>query len=79
MTQILRHKDILIAGAQSHLTRATLTTARPRTLHGHDFFELVWVQNGKIRHHLEGKVVTLTEGDVVFIQPGQTHALQGRG
>lgn len=79
MTQILRHQDILRAGAQSHLTRATLTTARPRTLHGHDFYELFWVQNGKVRHHLEAKVVTLTEGDLVFLQPGQTHALQGRG
>lgn len=79
MTQILRHKDILRAGAQTHLTRATLTTARPRALHGHDFYELLWVQNGKVRHHLADKVVTLTEGDIVFIQPGQTHALQGRG
>ena len=79
MTQILRHKDILRAGAQTHLTRATLTTARPRALHSHDFYELLWVQNGKVRHHLADKVVTLTEGDIVFIQPGQTHALQGRG
>lgn len=79
MTQILRHKDILRAGARSHLTRSTLATARPRALHGHDFFELLWVQNGKVRHHLPDRIVTLQEGDVVFVQPGQTHALQGRG
>jgi AraC family cel operon transcriptional repressor len=79
MTQILRHKDILHNGSQTHLTRATLTPARPRQLHDHDFYELFWVQNGQVRHHLEGRTVTLSEGDTVFMQPGHAHALQGRG
>jgi AraC family cel operon transcriptional repressor len=79
MTTRLCHKDILRVGAQIHLTRATLTTARPRNLHDHDFFELFWVQNGQIRHHLSEGTETLNEGDVVFVQPGQAHALQGRG
>lgn len=79
MSQILRHADILRADAQVHLTRATLTAERPRALHDHDFFELFWVQNGTIRHHLPDGVQTLSEGAVVFLSPGQTHALQGRG
>ena len=79
MTTILRHKDILRDGAQTHLTRATLTTQRPRGLHGHDFFELFWVQNGMIRHHKPDGIESLQEGDIVFVQPGQTHGLQGRG
>ncbi|MBR2656126.1 AraC family transcriptional regulator [Yoonia sp.] len=79
MNQILRHADILRADAQVHLTRATLTAERPRALHGHDFYELFWVQNGKIRHHLPDGPQTLSEGAVVFLSPGQTHALQGRG
>lgn len=79
MTKVLRHKEILRDGAQTHLTRATLAATRPRALHDHDFFELFWVQNGTIRHHLPAQTQTLREGDVVFLRPGQPHALQGRG
>lgn len=79
MTQTLLHADILASGTQIRLTRATLAPTRPRTLHDHDFYELFWVQNGKVRHHLAGGAETLGEGDVVFLQPGQPHALQGRG
>jgi AraC family cel operon transcriptional repressor len=79
MQQTLRHKDILKHDAQTHLTRATLTTSRPRALHDHDFFELFWVQNGTVRHHLPTGPVTLNEGDMVFLQPNHAHALQGRG
>ncbi|MGJ8622655.1 MAG: AraC family transcriptional regulator [Yoonia sp.] len=79
MMKMLRHKDILRTGRQIHLTRATLTPARPKALHDHDFFELLWVQNGTVRHHQQTGITTLQEGDMVFIQPGQPHALQGRG
>jgi len=79
MTLILHHRDILQNGTQIHLARATLTPARPKSLHDHDFFELVWVQNGKVRHHLPEGAETLTEGDVIFLRPGQPHGLQGRG
>lgn len=79
MTQTLSHTDILADNTQIRLTRATLTPARPRTLHDHDFYELFWVQNGQVRHHLPDRTDTLGEGDVVFLQPGQSHGLQGRG
>ncbi|WP_341368584.1 AraC family transcriptional regulator [Yoonia sp. BS5-3] len=75
----LHHKDILQTGQQIRLTRATLTSARPKILHDHDFFELFWVQNGQVRHHLPKGAQTLTEGDMVFLQPGHHHGLQGRG
>jgi len=79
MTLTLHHANILAEGAQVRLTRATLAPARPRALHGHDFYELFWVQNGRVRHHLPEQADTLREGDVVFLRPGHTHALQGRG
>ena len=79
MIQKLLHQDILQNGAQIHLTRATLLPTRPRALHTHNFYELFWVQNGTVRHHLAEGVETLTEGDIVFLQPDQAHALQGRG
>jgi len=59
MTRTLNHCDILQPGTHIHLARATLTSARPKGLHDHDFFELFWVQNGTLRHHLPD-VVSLT-------------------
>lgn len=77
--RILHHADILPPGSVIHLTRAILTAARPKALHGHDFIELFWVQNGTVRHHLPDGIDTLKEGAVVLLRPGQTHALQGKG
>ena len=77
--RILHHADILPPGSVIHLTRALLTPARPKTLHGHDFVELFWVQNGTIRHHLPDGITTLTEGALLLLRPGQIHALQGKG
>jgi AraC family transcriptional regulator, dual regulator of chb operon len=75
----LTYHDILSPGDQVHLTRATLVSSRPAQLHDHDFFELIWVQNGRVRHHLSDGMQDLTEGDVLFIRPPDRHALQGRG
>lgn len=76
---VLRHADILAPGEMAHLARAGLGTARPRGLHGHDFHELLWVQNGRVRHHGPDDIADLSEGQVLFIRPGDRHALQGRG
>lgn len=75
---LLRHADILPPGDMVHLARARLSQARPAGLHGHDFHELLWVQNGRVRHHLPGGREDLAEGDMVFLRPGDRHALQAR-
>lgn len=75
---ILSHADILAPGACAALTRAALGSVRP-ALHGHDFFEMAWVQNGRVRHHLPDGREDLVEGDVIFAAPGHLHGLQGRG
>lgn len=80
MTHItLHHRDIMTGDAALHMARTTLNNMRPKTLHTHDFFEVFWVQNGKVQHHTTDDSKTLTEGDLVFLRPGQLHALQGRG
>lgn len=76
---LLQHATILPAGDVVHLARATLATARPARLHRHDFCELLWVQNGILRHHRPGRHHDLPEGSLLFIRPGDAHALQGRG
>ncbi|SEW29585.1 transcriptional regulator, AraC family [Cognatiyoonia koreensis] len=79
MTYLLRHADILQPGAMIHLTRATLTTARPKALHKHDYFEVFWVQNGIVRHHTPAGSDRLGEGDLILVSPEQEHAIQGKG
>lgn len=78
-TKHLFYKDIIEPSAAAHLTRALLDTARPSALHDHDFYELFWVQNGTVRHHTTSGRTDLSEGDLVFLRPGQAHGLQGRG
>lgn len=80
MTQLtLHHRDILNGPARAHVTRATLTSQRPRHLHQHDFYEVFWVQNGTVRHHRPNGPELLTEGDLIFLCPGQAHGLQAKG
>lgn len=79
MTHLLSHADILKPGAMIHLARATLTTARPKALHTHDYFEVFWVQNGTVRHHTPAGMERLGEGDLILLSPGQAHAIQGKG
>ena len=74
----LRHAEIL-GGDAIALTRATLSPSRPPGLHDHDFYELLWVQNGTLRHHTPDDRRDLPEGTLLFLRPEHAHALQGRG
>lgn len=75
----LRHTDILHDGAVAHVSRVILNNKRPKSLHNHDFYEILWVQNGRIRHVTSDGHQNLTEGDMLFVQPDHAHALQGQG
>lgn len=75
----LTHSAVIGDGDALHLARATLTTRRPKVLHGHDFYELLWVQNGTVAHFTPDGRSLLQEGDVAFVRPGDVHGLQGRG
>lgn len=56
-----------------------LGTSRPQMLHSHDFFELIWVQNGLLRHHTVHGTQVLPEGTLIFVTPEMKHAVQGKG
>lgn len=79
MTVTVKYADILLPKTMVHLTRATVTSSRPRVLHDHDYFELFWVQNGVVRHHVPDGIERLEEGSLVLLSPGHKHALQGKG
>lgn len=71
------HGDFLQPGEAYHLARSVLPVRRPRVVHDHDFPELFWVQHGGARHHVNGTLQTLSEGDVLFIRPNDRHGFQG--
>lgn len=75
----LSYREVLASGEAAHLTRAALTSARPTATHDHDFYELIQVTSGAVLHHITGHGADmLNAGDLVFVRPPDTHALQGR-
>jgi AraC-like DNA-binding protein len=44
-------------------------------LHGHDFAEIFWVDEGEMIHHIHGEDILLREGDCVFVRPWDVHSL----
>ena len=77
--KLLKFDDICATNEKVHFARTVLTSVRPTPLHTHDFFELFWVQNGRVRHHLPDRVDTLSEGELVLVPPGQPHGVQAKG
>ena len=59
-----------------HFARKALQTEVPRLVHDHDCHELFLVEQGAARHFINGEVERLHRGDLVFIRPGDVHALQ---
>ena len=42
-------------------------------LHTHDFAEVFWIEGGRIRHHINGSVMSLEAGSVVMIRAEDCH------
>lgn len=78
-TMTLQADAIIGAGAPFHFTRAVLARNVPKSLHDHGFYEIFWLHNGRARHVINGAREMLSEGDLLFIRPGDCHALQGVG
>jgi AraC family cel operon transcriptional repressor len=62
-----------------HFAQQSLTKARPKALHVQDYYELFWVQNGRVSLHLASGRVFMQEGDMVFLRPGDAHGFQSKG
>lgn len=44
--------------------------------HSHDFFEMVYVYSGTIIHKINDKVITLKEGEVLFLDTRVSHSVE---
>lgn len=68
--------DFLAPGEFFHFARKTLEQGRPRFVHDHDYHELFLVTRGATQHWLDKDAVRLEAGSLVFVRPGDRHALQ---
>lgn len=48
-------------------------------LHTHDYFQIYYIKNGKILHHLESSAAELSAGDVFILPPDIPHYIQELG
>lgn len=66
-----------VSGDESHhVGRRRVTSPFTGLLHNHDFAELLWVEDGAVIHLINGESQVLTEGDIVFIRPADTHTFR---
>lgn len=49
---------------------------RRETMHTHDFYEIVLVENGSGRHVTETKVSPIFHGDIFLVKPGHPHTYE---
>ena len=60
-----------------HAALKEIRPARPRFLHDHDFYELMVVLDGPLRHETPTRAVALPAGSAVFLRPEHVHLIHG--
>ncbi|RVT86904.1 AraC family transcriptional regulator [Rhodobacteraceae bacterium CCMM004] len=60
-----------------HFARRQLAGGDPGSPHSHDCYELFLVERGLARHAINGRQEVLPTGTLVFVRPGDCHALAG--
>ncbi len=75
MPTIIQWKNISPKDA-FHIARHWKTPDEPTRMHGHDFAEVFWIDSGSGRQIGSGGSQPLQTGDLVFIRPVDSHALE---
>lgn len=70
-----RWRLLMPEGGAAHVARVTISTGRISRVHTHDFAEIFWVEQGTIRHEVDGVVQTLSAGALAGIRPERRHRL----
>lgn len=50
------------------------STSRAEPVHTHEFIEIVYILSGQVTHEIDGHQYPLQRGDILFMNPGCTHA-----
>ena len=78
-TRVFRIANYIRPDEAFHFARKSLDSRRPPYRHRHDYYEVFFVERGKTRHYINHRTDVLERGDIVFIRPDDTHALQAVG
>ena len=70
-----RWHELVADGYAFHLSVGLDEQRMPIPYHGHDFAEVLWVEEGRGIHRINGKRVEFNAGDLVMIRPSDRHAL----
>ena len=77
MTEVLKAKDFFDQGVVPMCVFRTSTFHRSRTEHTHDFYELMFIVKGVVRHYLEGvDMDVIGMGDAYVMHPGRYHSYE---
>ena len=75
----LHLSDYLSEGEAFHFARLRLAAHARTPLHTHDYFEMFWIDVGRVDHHVNSQTVSMAPGTVCFVRPQDAHALQPSG
>lgn len=78
MVQVINEKDILNPITESHYAfqKQIISSAYPQV---HDFYEITFITEGKLKFIVSGKTYDLTKGDIFFMRPHQIHTKIAEG
>lgn len=69
----------LSANEVFHIARVNITSSQDLSLHTHDYAEILWIEKGTGYHHVNGRQVRLSAGDMVMIRPRDCHTFSATG
>ncbi len=57
------------------IAKGTFVKGHKTEVHRHEFIELVYIVSGKSVHYIDSKAYDACQGDMVFVNYGQTHSI----
>lgn len=72
----LKQADIFV---NFHIAETVLKNAHSTFEHTHDFYELFFITDGMLKHHINGKALLLATNTLSIIFPSDQHCFQKQG
>jgi AraC-like DNA-binding protein/mannose-6-phosphate isomerase-like protein (cupin superfamily) len=78
-TRRLHLDDYLARDQNLHVARYECWSRVQGTMHCHDFYEVFWLERGRLTHMINGTAQPLDAGDLILVAPEDRHTLRARG
>lgn len=76
MAALLEAREFCTDRHPVHIADRRLTGHLTTEPHYHDFYEFFYIVRGKLRHHANGAVYEMSQGDLCLVAPQDSHAFQ---